>query len=33
MGMEFGFIGYNDLTGVETDAKFCAEHGFAMAGI
>jgi sugar phosphate isomerase/epimerase len=28
MGMEFGFIGYNDLAGVETDAKFCAEHGF-----
>lgn len=29
MGMELGFIGYNDLAGVEADAKFSAEHGFS----
>lgn len=26
--MKFGFIGVNDLPGVEGDAKFAAEHGF-----
>jgi sugar phosphate isomerase/epimerase len=29
MGMELGFIGYNDLAGVEADAKFSAENGFS----
>jgi len=29
MGMEIGFIGYNDPAGVEADAKFCAEYGFS----
>ena len=29
MTMRMGFIGDNDLTGVEADAKFAREHGFA----
>jgi len=29
MGMKLGFIGNNGLAGVESDAKFSAEHGFA----
>lgn len=27
--MKLGFIGWNDLPGVEADARFAAEHGFA----
>jgi sugar phosphate isomerase/epimerase len=30
MAMELGFIGYNDLNGVEADSKFSKENGFEL---